>query len=164
MIVLVIAAIALIVFGVSQFAQAGSSCIGSCNQGYCCTQNLSGGTVGLIQFAGGIGFAEGYWDRYNKVIPENRPARDNNPGDLIGIGDAGSDGAYRKYSTADAGWQALYNQLNMIVNGSSKYYTLDMTISQMAHVWTQTQPDMWAANVASYIGGSVTDTLRQWLT
>lgn len=118
----------------------------------------------ITKFAGAIAFAEGYWDRNNNVHTNSRPARDNNPGDFEGSGDAGSDGVYAKYSTIDAGWKRLYHQLQIIVDGTSDNYNLDMTISDMAYTYTATQQDAWAENVASYVGATRDTPLRGLLT
>jgi hypothetical protein len=122
-------------------------------------------SAGITLFAGGIAFAEGYWDKANNVRPCSRPARNNNPGDFVGAGDAGQDcGGYAIYSSIGVGWQRIYNQLNAIINGSSRYYNLDLTIAQMGNIYSPGSGADWANNVAYYIGGSTSDTLRQWLT
>lgn len=120
-------------------------------------------------FAGAIAFAEGYWNRAGIVFTENRPARNNNPGDFIGDGDDGNDNGYAKYSTIEKGWQRLYNQLNLIVNGPHTLgrisgVPLDGTISDLAYVWTATQQDEWSENVASYLGVTRDTPLRGLLT
>lgn len=83
------------------------------------------------------------------------PTLANNPGDLV----AGPDwtgptlGANIKvFDSVDAGWNALYKQLWIALTGESNYYYPDMTIADMSKLWTATQPDNWAANVASYLG------------
>ena len=128
-----------------------------------------GGNVAVVDpnvqtFAGAIAFAEGYWDANGNILVNNRPAKNNNPGDFLGVGDAGSDGLYAVYSTSQAGWNRLYQQLQLIVNGKSRYYNLGMTIEQMAQVWTATQQEAWASNVAFFLGVPVTETLGAWLT
>lgn len=131
---------------------------------------LAEGSVGVTvtdkvkQFAGAIAFAEGFWDRNNNVIAANRPARNNNPGDFLGVGDLGAEGGYAKYSTLDRGWMRLYLQLNLIVNGGSTFYSLDESISDMAYTYTATEQDAWSENVASYLGVSRDTPLRGLLT
>lgn len=116
-------------------------------------------------FAGAIAFAEGYWDRAGNILIGNRAARNNNPGDFISSGDAGKDAdGYAVFSSAAAGWQRLYDQLELIINGGSKHYTLDETISDMAYTYTATQQDAWSENVASYLGVTRDTVLREVLT
>lgn len=134
-------------------------------------QASGGGTVyienptdKIRKFAGGIAFAEGYWDASNNVLSGNRAARNNNPGDFLGSGDAGTDGIYAVYSTAERGFQRLYGQLQLIVDGKSNNYNLDMTISDMAYVYTATEQDAWSENVSTYLGVSRDTKLRGLLT
>lgn len=120
-------------------------------------------------FAGAIAFAEGFWNRAGEVLKENRPARNNNPGDFIGDGDNGNDNGYAVYSTIEMGWQRLYSQLEMIVNGPHmpgriSGVSLDLTISDLAYVWTATAQDAWSENVASYLGVTRDTPLRGLLT
>jgi hypothetical protein len=87
-------------------------------------------------FAESIAVAEGYG--IAGAIPTVR----NNPGDLKLSGDT-----ITTFPTPDAGWQALYRQLDLIRSGDSRYYTLAMTIGQMSRVWTATEQGAWASNV-----------------
>lgn len=121
------------------------------------------------QFANAIAVAEGYMDTTGNVISGNRPARNNNPGDFIGSGDAGSEGGYAVYSTPEKGFERLYGQLSLIVNGPHtpgkiSGVPLDGTISDLAYVWTATQQDAWSENVASYLGVTRDTPLRGLLT
>jgi hypothetical protein len=102
---------------------------------------------GLQTFAEAIAFAEGYG-----ADSLNVPTRANNPGDLKLPNTAvtGAEGI-SVFATADDGWNALKHQLALIVNGSSHVYTLGMTIREMGAHWTDTQADVWAGNVASYL-------------
>jgi hypothetical protein len=160
--ILVLLALVLVATGLVNLPpgiSTNTSCVSPCGP------SGSPRNAGVTLFAGGIAFAEGYWDNGNNVLTQNRAARNNNPGDFLGNGDAGQDcGGYAIYSSPGAGWRRLYGQLNLIVNGASKNYSLDMTIQQMAYKYTSTDQEAWAGNVASYIGGSPDDTLRQWLT
>lgn len=124
----------------------------------------AGATPSVVRFAQAIAFAEGYWNANNQVLCQNRPARNNNPGDFVGTGDAGSSGGYAVFTSPAAGFARLYQQLNLIISGGSAYYSLNMTIAQMAAKWTTTQQAAWAANVAAYLGGTPSDTLAQWLS
>lgn len=112
----------------------------------------------IKNFATAIARAEGYF------VTGSVPDRANNPGDLksptftfageregqvLGEGIA-------VFESADAGWNALYRQLFLIVTGQSSVYNLDMTIAQMAERWTgsATEAAAWANNVATQMGVS----------
>jgi hypothetical protein len=118
----------------------------------------------VIEFAGAIAYAEGYWDRNRNVLTRNIPARNNNPGDFLGQGDSGSRDGYALYGTPEAGWERLYSQLQMIVDGSSHVYSLDMSISDMSQSYTTTQQISWASNVANFLGVDRSTQLREVLT
>lgn len=93
-----------------------------------------------------IATAEGYYVGPG-VIPYDR----NNPGDI-----RGSDGQISTYSSAADGWNALYNQINLILSGQSHNYTPDMTIAQIAQIYTGADnASSWASTVASQLGVSV---------
>jgi hypothetical protein len=117
----------------------------------------------IRQFAEAIAYAEGFWDRNRTVNQAARPARNNNPGDIVGSGDAGSDGAYRKYSTLDLGWNAIYSMLRLDFSGGSSIYSPSMTISDYAWTYTSTQPDAWSENVASWLGVPRDTKISDWL-
>lgn len=156
------AAILILFFSV---AAAMASPADAANQGGDAIVYDANPTNKIQRFAGAVAFAEGFWDRENNVIVADRAARNNNPGDFLGTGDTGlSDGAYAVFSTLDMGWQKLYGQLQLIVDGKSHNYTLDMTISDMAYVYTATQQDAWAENVASYLNVTRDTPLRGLLT
>jgi hypothetical protein len=95
-----------------------------------------------------IARAEGFY------VTGSIPQRAHNPGDLkvpnwtgptLGSG-------ISVFDSDDAGWNALYRQLYLILTGQSSHYNLDMTITDMAATWTATQSDAWARNVAGYLG------------
>jgi hypothetical protein len=115
------------------------------------------------QFAKAIAYAEGFWDRNGNIIVANRPARNNNPGDIEGTGDAGSDGVYAKFSTLSAGWEKLYAQLRLDFSGGSKIYSPSMTISDYAWTYTATQPDSWSEAVAEWLGVTRDTKISDWL-
>lgn len=109
------------------------------------------------QFATAIAKAEGFYVR-NSV-----PARAHNPGSLKVPGWAGpvlGDGI-SAFDSDGQGWTALYRQLQLIVNGESAIYSLDMTIADMARRWTATTTEQgaWATNVARALGADVNDPL-----
>jgi hypothetical protein len=96
----------------------------------------------------------------------NLPTRANNPGDLE-LGDLGHGtiGAKTVFGSLTEGIAALKRQINLIVSGDSQYYSTNMTISQMAKLWTGgDNADAWAQNVASSLGVTPDTTLEQALS
>jgi len=117
----------------------------------------------VVAFAEAIAYAEGFWDRNRKVLIGNRAARDNNPGDLEATGDAGQDGPYAKYSTAQVGWQALYNKVQFDLSGQSGIYSPSMTISDFAWTYTATAQDAWSESVANWLSVTRDTVIADWL-
>jgi hypothetical protein len=98
------------------------------------------------QFAAAIANAEGFG------ISGAIPTRNNNPGDLKNWPGVPADpNGYSVFPSAQAGWDALQQQLDSIAAGASAYYTPEMSIAQMGQVWASGDPN-WAANVAAYLG------------
>jgi hypothetical protein len=56
----------------------------------------------------------------------------------------------------DAGWNACYNQINLMLSGGSSIYTPDESIEDIAASYAPASagndPSTWAANVASVLG------------
>lgn len=94
----------------------------------------------ITAVARAISQAEGYG--VAGAIPTVR----NNPGDLTDI-----TGSVRTFPSASDGWNALYAQLQKIVDGTSSYYTLDMSWRQMGQIWAGGDGN-WAVNVAAILG------------
>ena len=118
-------------------------------------------TQGVTAMAQAIAEAEGFF------VPGSIPARAHNPGDLT-EGDFGDTGVYLTsssgakiivYATDQDGWNALYEKLQNIANGTSSVYSPDMTIAQFANKWTSTQQSSWAENVASSIGADINSVI-----
>jgi|SRR5713101_6461386 len=111
-------------------------------------------------FAKAISVAEGFG------IANDIPTKAHNPGDLV-LGDRGNGVLGREGITIfpdnASGWNALYHELNLIVNSESHVYTLDMTISDMAYKWTDTSQDAWAETVANQLGVTRDTPLSQIL-
>jgi hypothetical protein len=108
----------------------------------------------LKRFAEAIARQEGFY--VTGAIPQLA----NNPGDLKIAGLPTLPGtSITKFSSVQAGWNALYNQLHIILTGASSYYNLDMTIEEMSRIWTATQQEPWARNVASHLGVPVSTPL-----
>lgn len=112
---------------------------------------------GLKRFADAIARAEGFG------IPGAIPTRANNPGDLARGGETLGAEKITVYPTLDAGWQALYHQLDLIARGKSAHYTPDFTIADMSAVWTATEQSAWAQNVARALGTTVNTPISTWI-
>jgi len=94
------------------------------------------------KIAEAIAAAEGYY------VSGSLPQRLNNPGSL-----KGSDGKLVAFASAQDGWNALYRQVQLILLGASKWYTPDMSIEEIARVYTGgDKPDVWASIVAAKLG------------
>src|SRR6185437_14537418 len=108
-------------------------------------------------FAAAIAHAEGYGP------PAARPTRNNNPGDLKNWPGVSTDaGGYSVFPSAQAGWNALEQQLATIAAGQSSYYSPEMTLAQMGEIWAGGDSS-WASNVASYLGVSTAAMIGTFL-
>lgn len=110
----------------------------------------------IDDFAAAIAYAEGFY------VSGSRAARNNNPGDLTvdTTGQAvGTDGPFMVYATLADGWEALKQQISLMLSGASAYYDPSMTLREIAAKYTATDPEAWAANVASRLGTTVDSTL-----
>lgn len=115
---------------------------------------------GIRDFAVAIATAEGFYIR--GTIPQ----RLNNPGDLkaSSVPSIGKDAhGHLEFRSAADGWLALHRQLQLIVEGRSRVYTLDMTIAQMAARYAEGSA-AWSANVTRVLGVPATTKLRALLT
>lgn len=109
---------------------------------------------GIKDFAQAIARAEGFFTR------GSIPQRAHNPGDLKLPNTPTIGGGITVFPNDAAGWTALYKQLYRILIGQSDWYSLDMSIADMAHTWTTTQADAWGANVAHFL--SVDPDVKLW--
>ena len=121
----------------------------------------TGGTVtyssSIRRMAEAIAYAEGFYAAGTPI-----PKRLNNPGDLkrSSVPNVGTDAAgHLEFATIADGWEALHRQLQLIVDGRSRVYTLDMTIAQMAAKYAEGSTQ-WAANVSRRLGVGDSTTLR----
>lgn len=125
--------------------------------------NLLPASGKIAAFALAIAKAEGFYS------PGTIPATSNNPGDLkIPGSDNTTEGGVTIFETIEDGWSALYHQLQIIVDGKSANYNLDMTIAQMGAKYAPAGDNnivgAWAKNVAAALGVSVNTPLRAVLT
>jgi hypothetical protein len=106
----------------------------------------------VSSLADAIAYAEGFF------IPGSRPARNHNPGDLTvdtiskGIG---MDGPFVVYANDTDGWDALKRQVDLMLTNASQIYNNQMTIRQVAQLYTTTDQLAWATAVASRLGVSM---------
>jgi len=99
------------------------------------------------RIAGAIAKAEGF------LVPGSLPQRANNPGNLKLGGE--TIGGKTIFSTVQEGWQALYHQIDLMLSGQSRYYSPDMTIRQVAGIYTgHDNEEAWAKIVAGQLGVS----------
>jgi hypothetical protein len=125
----------------------------------------------LCQFiADKIAKAEGYGEK------DATPTDARNPGDLMlgkrfdttithkGVVYTGTIGGITIFPKADRnttigdkedGWASLWREVGDILDGKSIFYHSAMTIQQIADIWTRTDPDAWAKNVADGLSVSL---------
>jgi len=119
---------------------------------------VTGSTSQVDRIAKAIATAEGFF------VQGSRPQRNNNPGNItasFGYPTMGSDGPFPIFATEAAGWAALKDQIRMMLDGSSSHYQPTMTILEIARVYTATEHEDWALNVANDLGVSVNTQLYQ---
>lgn len=118
----------------------------------------TGSKPAVDRIAEAIATAEGYF------VAGSRPNRNNNPGNLtrdFGYQTVGKDGPFPIFINAAAGWAALKDQVRMMLDGTSNNFRPEMTIAEIAAVYTATEQDAWAANVARELGVSTNTPLYQ---
>lgn len=110
------------------------------------------------RIAQAIAYAEGFYRGDGSLNGNAKPVRYNNPGDL-------SDATgIRQFATLEEGWNALYRQIDLILSGSSRVYDADMTIAEMAALYTADGPvasAAWARTVAGKLGVSPNTKLSE---
>ncbi len=125
--------------------QAGSSTKGT---GLSSMSNVSSAVQTIAQ---GIATAEGYYDGPG-VIPYDN----NNPGDIK------VNGVIATYPDIQTGWNALYNQIQLMLDGRSSVYNPNMSISQVGQLWTGgDNATGWSDTVAGVIGVTPDTQLNQ---
>lgn len=116
----------------------------------------------IKQLAQVIATQEGFW------VSGSLPQRLNNPGALIYVGQENSirdDSGFAHFVSAEAGWNALYKQLDLIFSGKSRYYTPEMTIQEFVDRWASISPEderlAYANAIAKAFGVDINTPLNQ---
>lgn len=109
--------------------------------------------------AQGIAKAEGFGPL------ENFPTRVHNPGDLeLGDRGFGVQSGKTVYPDDATGWEALYNECELMLGGGSHVYSVAMTFLQVAQKYTGgDNPAAWASIVSGVCGMQPTNTLQDFL-
>ena len=115
------------------------------------------------QFAHAIARTEGYY------VHGSIPNRCNNPGDLKVMSKGGKypgqtgvcKAGHVRFRNGAAGFAALYNEIDKILAGESKFYTPEMTLLQMGKFYAQNSR-LWAKNLARNLGVSPSTTLEEY--
>jgi hypothetical protein len=81
--------------------------------------------------------------------------RNNNPGNLTNL-----DGSFQVHSTPSEGWAALTAYVGRMISGKG-LYPKGATILEVSRIYTATEQDYWAYNVASDLGVSVNTPLLE---
>jgi hypothetical protein len=115
------------------------------------------------QFAHAVARTEGFYQ--HGTIPN----RCHNPGDLkimskggtypgqVGVCKAG----HVRFRNDAAGYAALYNEIDKILAGESRWYRQEMTLQQMGKFYAQNSR-LWAKNLAHNLGVSPSTTLEEY--
>lgn len=104
-----------------------------------------------------IARAEGFF------VADSLPQRANNPGALT-LGDVGFGTIADKtvFGSLAAGWEALHRQVALMLSGASAYYNPQMTLAQVAVIYTGgDNPTRWAQTVAGALGVTPATTLGE---
>lgn len=106
-----------------------------------------------------IARTEGYY------VKGSLPNRHRNPGDIRaskGIIYPGQIGIDRRryviFANDRAGWNALYSVLQKVITGESKYYTVNMSLRQLAKHYATSK--IWVRNVSKIL--AVTPDTKLW--
>ncbi len=95
------------------------------------------------RIANAIAIAEGYY------VAGSLPHRRNNPGSIVDP----ATGQLRQYPSPEAGWDALYWQVERMLSGESPYYPRGITLRQAAVIYTgNDNPEGWARTVSQHTG------------
>ena len=94
------------------------------------------------RIARAIATAEGFFTDSTLLQSKNNP---------VGLKLDGS--TLTTFATVFQGWEAAYNQIRLILTNRSNYYNREMSIAQIAPIWTGgDRPEAWATIVARELG------------
>jgi hypothetical protein len=94
-----------------------------------------------------IAAALAQFEGYN--TPGTLAQRNNNPGNLrSGIGQTGTDNGYAVFATADDGWNALYNQIQL-------YISRGLNLQQMIYTYAPPSDNNPTNNYLNFVAGKV---------
>ena len=112
----------------------------------------------VYDFAYAVSVAEGFWET------GSLPQRINNPGDLE-LGDRGSGTEANKtiFGSVFSGWEALYNEVWLILSGRSPYYQTSQTLEVIGRTYSGGD-DNWSINVSNVLGVPPSTVLADWLS
>lgn len=108
-----------------------------------------------------IATAEGFYSSDPNVIPR----RAHNPGDLklpASMSPLGYDKGHTIFASDEDGWEALHRQIQLILDGRSKVYTLSMTLRDMAEQYAVAWRP-WLIIVSRVLGVQSTTPLQEIL-
>jgi hypothetical protein len=103
----------------------------------------------VARIAKAIAGAEGWY------VSGSLSQRNNNPGNLTNM-----DGSFQVHSTEAAGWSALHLYVRRMISGEG-LYPKGATILEVSRIYTATEQDYWANNVATFLGVSVNTPLSE---
>jgi hypothetical protein len=113
----------------------------------------------VVQFAHAIAQAEGFY------VKGSIPNRCNNAGDLKGTHFPGQigvcKGGHARFRTADAGWAALYGQIEKILDGTSMKYPNRATFKDVAKTYAQNYRP-WLKIVTDLLDAEPQDLVTDW--
>lgn len=103
-----------------------------------------------VRIAKAIARAEGFFT--DSVLLQ----RLNNP---VGLKLDGK--ALTQFATVEEGWEAAYRQIRLMLNNTSSVYNRDMSIAQIAPIWTgNDRPEAWATIVSRELGVDKNTAIR----
>ena len=111
----------------------------------------SGPSSVVVAIAQAIANAEGFGQ------PGAIPTVRNNPGDIENLS-----GVVKTYDTVQDGWNALYDYIQRMIDGTWIYNT-GQTWAQIGGIYSGTPGGPWATNVASFLGVDVNSTLGDYV-
>jgi hypothetical protein len=151
--ILIIAALAFV--SIAAYLVLGSASGGGSSGGGSGVGNPENFDQSIVDFANAIAGAENanpnYLNPGDLKVTSASGAKLNLSSSLTAGATGTAPNGVTQYDSSDDGWNALYNQVQFIVNGSSQLANLSNTISDLAYNYTTTNPDEWAASVGQYM-------------